>query len=93
MIAHSARFNREWSLKEEYKLWLPSVEGDVTKANCQICVKTFSLSNMGEIAVKSHASGKKHQTAVTQSQKAGSVSHFFGAKSETIPELFSSGNL
>ena len=48
---------------------------------------------MWEIAVKSHASGKKHQTAVTQSQKAGSVSNFFGTKSETTPGLFSSGNL
>ena len=93
MMAHSARFNREWLSKKEYKLWLTPVEGNVTKANCNICVKTFSLSNMGEIAVKSHASGKKHQIAVTQSQKAGSVSHFFGAKSETTPELFNSGNL
>ena len=48
---------------------------------------------MGEIAIMSHASGKKHLTAVTQSQKAGPESHFFGAKSETTTELFSSGNL
>ena len=80
-MAHSAKFNREWLSKEEYKLWLTSVEGNSTKANCKLCVKTFSLSNMGEVAVKSHASGKKHQTAVTQSQKAISVSDFFEAKS------------
>ena len=53
----------------------------------------FSLSNMGEIAVKSHASGKKHQTAVTQSQKASSVSEFFEAKSRTTSGLVSSENL
>ena len=93
MMAHSPRFNKEWLSKKGNKLWLTAVEEDVTKANCKICVKTSSLSNMGEIAVKSHATGKKHQTAVTQSQKAGSVGHFFGAKSETIPGLFSSGNL
>ena len=93
MVAHSVRFNREWLSKKEYKLWLTPVEGNVTKANCKIYVKTFSLSNMGEIAVKSHPSGRKHKTAVTQSQKAGSLSHFFGAKSETTPVLFSSGNL
>ena len=93
MMAHSARFYREWLSKKEYKLWLTPVERNVTKANCKICVKTFSLSNLGEIAVKSHASGKKHQTAVTQSQKVGSVSHFFGAQCETTPGLFSSGNL
>ena len=71
--------------KKKDKLWLTPVEGNVTKINCKICLKTFLLSNMREIAVKSHASGKKHQTAVTQSQKAGSVSHFFGARSETTP--------
>ena len=93
MRAHSARINREWLSKKEYKLWLIPVEGGITKASCKICVKTFSLSNVGEIAVKSHALGKKHQTAVTQSQKAGSVSHYFGANSETAPGLLSSGNL
>ena len=92
-MAQLARFNREWLSKKEDKLWLTPVEGNVTKANCKICVKTFSLFTMGEIVVKSHASGKKHYTAVSQSQKAGSVSHFLGSKSETTPWLFSSGNL
>ena len=75
--------------KKEYQLWLMPV-GDVTKAKCKICVKTFSLSNMGEVAVRSHASGKKHQTAVTLSQ-SGSVSNFFDVKCETTPGLYSTG--
>ena len=91
-MAHSTRFNRDWLSKADYKPWLASVE-DVTKAYCKMCMKTFSLSNMGEIAVKSHASGKKHQTAVTQSQKASSVSEFFEAKSRTTSGLVSSENL
>ena len=86
------RFNRDWLSKADYKPWLASVE-DVTKAYCKMCMKTFSLSNMGEIAVRSHASGKKHQTAVTQSQKASSVSEFFEAKSRTTSGLVSSENL
>ena len=45
---------------------------------------------MGEIAARSHVSGKKHQAAVTLSQ-TGSVSHFFGAKCETTPGLSSTG--
>ena len=45
---------------------------------------------MGEIAVRSHASGKKHQATVILSQ-TGSVSHFFGAKCETTPGLSSMG--
>ena len=91
-MAHSTRFNRDWLSKADYKPWLASVE-DVTKAYCKMCMKTFSLSNMGEIAVKSHASGKKHQTAVTQSQKASSVSEFLEAKSRTTSGLVSSENL
>ena len=91
-MAHSTRFNRDWLSKADYKPWLASVE-DVTKAYCKMCMKAFSLSNMGEIAVKSHASGKKHQTAVTQSQKASSVSEFFEAKSRTTSGLVSSENL
>ena len=87
-MAHSARFNREWLSKKEYHLWLTPVEGDVTKAKCKICMKTFLLSDMGEIAVRSHVSGKKHQAAVTPSH-TGLVSHFFGAKCETTPGLSS----
>ena len=45
MMAHSARLNRESLSEKEYKLWLTPVEGNVTKAKCKICVKTFSLSN------------------------------------------------
>ena len=44
---------------------------------------------MGEITVRSHASGKK-QAVVTLSQTA-LVSHFFGAKCETTPGLSSTG--
>ena len=55
-MAHSTRFNRDWLSKADYKPWLASVE-DVTKAYCKMCMKTFSLSNIGEIAVKSHTSG------------------------------------
>ena len=90
MMAHSTRFNREWLSKKEYQLWLIPVEGDITKAKCKIYVKTFSLSYMGEIAVRSHASGKKHQAAVALSQ-TDSVSHFFGAKCEATPGLSSTG--
>ena len=68
MMAHSARFNREWFSRKESQLWLTPVEGDVTKAKCKMMwLKTFSLSNMEEIAIRSHASGKKHQAAVTLS--------------------------
>ena len=50
---------------------------DNTNARCRICVKTFTLSNMGEPAVKSHAQGKKHQSAIQGSQKSSSIKEFF----------------
>ena len=43
--------------------------------------------------VKSHASGKKYQTALTQSEKASSVSEYFEAKSKITSGLVSSENL
>ena len=72
-MAHSARFNNDWLLKEQYKSWLIPVSEDNTKAKCKLCSKVFSLSNMGEIAIKSHASGKKHIAAVKLTEKVESV--------------------
>ena len=55
------------------------VPEDMTKAKCKLCSKTFLLSNMGvyNIAIKSHASGKKHKTTVTHTYGIGPVSDFF----------------
>ena len=52
--------------KDQHKAWLTSVPEDNTKAKCKLCAKTFSLSNMGEQASKSHGAGKKHITVVIQ---------------------------
>ena len=56
----SGRFNVDWVLRDEYKSWLELP--DNTKARCKLCMKMFSLSNMEQKAVKSHADGKKHKT-------------------------------
>ena len=80
-MAHSARFNNDWLLKEQYKSWLIPVSEDNTKAKCKLCSKVFSLLNMGEIAIKSHASGKKHIAAVKLMERVESVSDFFGESS------------
>ena len=82
-MAHSARFNNDWLLKEQYKSWLIPVSEDNTKAKCKLCSKVFSLLNMGEIAIKSHASGKKHIAAVKLTEKVESVSDFFGESSDS----------
>ena len=43
------------------------------KQSVGLCMRSFSLSNMGEPALKSHAQGKKHQNAVKTSGKNTSV--------------------
>ena len=63
------RFNKEWMDKVEYKDWLLPEPSNNTKAKC----RSFSLSNMGEPALKSHAQGKKHQNAAKTSGKNTSV--------------------
>ena len=49
---------------DEYKEWLLQDEEDSTKAKCRLCQRSFTLSNMGTRALKSHAQGKKHQSLV-----------------------------
>ena len=67
------RFNKEWMDKVKYKDWLLLEPSNNTKAKCRLCMRSFSLSNMGEPALKSHAQGKKHQKAVKTSEKNTSV--------------------
>ena len=59
--------------KVEYKDWLLPEPSNNTKAKCRLCMGSFSLSNMGEPALKSHAQGKKHQNAVKTSGENTSV--------------------
>ena len=62
--------------KVEYKDWLLPETSNNTKAKCRLCMRSFSLSNMGKPALKSHAQGKKHQNAVKTSRKNTSVRGF-----------------
>ena len=80
----AARFNLEWMSKEEYKDWLLPEDSDNTKERCKLCRKTFSLSNMGEPSLKSHAQGKKHQSIIQRSEKNPSVIGFW--KKEQVAE-------
>ena len=72
----TARFNQEWMGRVEYKDWLLPEPSDNTKAKCRFCKRSFSLSNMGEPAIKSHAQGKNHQNAVKGTGKSTSVLGF-----------------
>ena len=73
----ASRFNTDWLSREEYKDWLLPEESDNTKARYKICKKTFSLSNMGETAVKNHAAEKKHANFCEIISKTESDSDLF----------------
>ena len=51
------KYRREW---EEANPWLDSVSGDVFKANCKACRRSFSVSHGGLSDVRQHASGGQH---------------------------------
>ena len=55
--------------KVECKDWLLPEPSNNTKVKCRLCMRSFSLSNMGEAALKSHAQGKKHQNVVKKGGK------------------------
>ena len=92
-MSHCARFNSDWMSKDQDKAWLTWVPEDNTQAKCKLYGKTFSLSNMGEQALKRNAAGKKCITVVTQTQKTDSVANFFTVKCGATPGGSSSASL
>lgn len=60
MTAKKASFQVSWLLEPQFSKWLDRVPDDKYSAKCKLCLKTFSLSNMGRRAVTSHKSSGKH---------------------------------
>ena len=72
--------------KEECRSWLKPDPTYRNKAVCKLCMETFPISTGGEPALKSHASSKKHQTALRMSQGMESVSDYFKGKDSVFKE-------
>ena len=49
------------TLNPRFSQWVQEVKDDKTKARSTACKKTFSLSNMGFTALKSHKKSEKHK--------------------------------
>ena len=63
-MAKLTYFGCDWTnetLNPNFSLWVQEVKDDKTKATCTVCRKTFSLSNMGSTALKSHEKSEKHK--------------------------------
>lgn len=80
--------NPDWVKAEisEYASWIRAGPNDATRAHCAACQKTFSLSNMGNTAVSSHAASKRHQAAVSSTQSASQTNiHAFFSTGSDLP--------
>ena len=52
--------SKDWLTDPDFQNWLADTNGN-TAACCEVCDKTFKLSNMGMQALISYASGKSHK--------------------------------
>lgn len=61
------KFSDGWLDTPKYKAWLVKELKWTKKAKCQLYVKSFEISNMGEAAIVSHMLGQKHRRLVAAS--------------------------
>ena len=62
---YGTSFQDIWLSSPEYKNWLSKPNsGNNKDAFCRLCQKEFSISAMGDSAVKSHAKGRLHISRV-----------------------------
>jgi len=52
-------FKNIWLEDTCFTDWLRRAS-DIHKARCRVCMKDFGISNMGEAALTSHATGQRH---------------------------------
>lgn len=73
------KFQPSWldkNLYPEFAKWL-AADKDASRAICNVCNCSFSLSNMGITAVHSHMNGKKHRLRMTSMKVSPDISGYF----------------
>ena len=67
-------FSQAWLNNGQYQSWIARTsDGSKSRARCRLCQKDFDVSNMGEAALKSHMSGKKHVLLAQTASKSTCV--------------------
>ena len=66
MNNRNTKFNHTW--KEKFD-WLQEVKGDVFKASCIFCRKSFSVKNRGMSQVQQHEGTESHATISKEMRK------------------------
>ena len=57
-----------WLHQDDFREWVAVDPQSKEKAFCKLCKKTVDIGNMGEAALVSYMSGKKHKAAAEVSQ-------------------------
>lgn len=76
MSGRQCKFKKEWKEDPQFRDWLGEVSGDVQRAYCKFCKKSFDVGNMGLSALKSHERGQGHVKVTTQMKKETKITHF-----------------
>lgn len=79
-------FMDTWLIKDSYKQWLQRSSKGNQYAYCKFCRKDFSVTSMGEYALKSHSASAKHVQLNDLDSKSKSnctptLKHFFNQNS------------
>ncbi|KAF3844586.1 hypothetical protein F7725_007749 [Dissostichus mawsoni] len=64
----------------QYKDWIGEVPGDVHKAYCKFCRKSFDISNMGVASLKSHSKVQTHTKLAGQLNNERRMTDFLTTK-------------
>lgn len=60
MSGRQCKFKIEWKEHHQFRDWLGEVSGDVHRAYCKLCRKSFDIGNSTVSALRSHARGQGH---------------------------------
>ncbi|XP_071482987.1 uncharacterized protein, partial [Diadema antillarum] len=82
-MPRNCHFIEAWLNNSAYSEWIMKVSTDTGIARCSVCQCNFSIRNMGEAALKSHAKSDKHKTNI-QNKKSTvlTINTFFKPKQQ-----------
>lgn len=83
-IMAKTRFQINWLENPEFKDWVQEDLSNNYKAKCSACHTSFSLSNMGARALRSHANGAEHKRRIAGHSISMKLSTYNFNKGETI---------
>lgn len=73
------KYSKSWESNDEFKGWITSVKGELSKAKCLWCNSEFSVGAAGINDVRAHAKRNKHVQIVNAKIATKSAVQYFGS--------------